>query len=762
MWVRRILIAALVLGVIGAAIAFSGVGKSALKYRYLKSGQKYAAQGLWREATIQYLNALSLDPRFVDAHYQLAKLAQRVGDNLTASQEFQSTIELSPDNMDAQLQVGKYLLEEGDLQGAEQKADLVLARKPNDPEVHLLLARFDDAVGYIEDSQDEIDKAIRLAPSNPAPYVVVANMRAAVNDADGAEAAFQQALKLDPKQFDVLLSLGSLYELQQHWPDAEKAFRDAAAAAPTDVSPWTSLAFLYLAQRQLEPAEHTAEEAASKFPNEPDAYRMLPDVHLSVGLLDKAAPEYAALFKKHPRDVAVMRRYGQTLLLQDNYAEAQRVNDTMMRIAAGDPNGQVQQAQLMIHNSRADDAKRVLLGVLRVQPGDPDAHYQLGFAMQALGDLAGAQREFQEAEQLAPESSNVQLALALLAARKGDIVMMSNATRQMLKVAPGSNATAMVRAMTAFAAGRLDEADAGFRSVMQNAPQRPIGYLRLGELRVVQKRYLEAMQLLEQALDRDPAQFEAMQVLAALYVGQNQRDKAMERVQKQLAKLPDDSNLHFLLGTLLMGKSDLQGAELEFERATAANKKNNEAWRLLGQCRGIRGQSDAAIAAYELWGKSSPDDARSYLGLGELYDQRGNWQKAQSYYYQSLRLDPDNGAAANNLAYSLLEHNGDVAQAFNYAVTARAQMPDSAITADTIGWAYYHKGVYKDAVAALEQAVTQNPNSATVHYHLGLAYQRMHDTTRAREHLQKVLQLDPQYSHAEDVYKALQELMSTA
>src|SRR5271166_2187451 len=43
------------------------------KQKYLESGNRYRDQGKFREAAIQYSNAIQLDPRFVEAHYQLAE-----------------------------------------------------------------------------------------------------------------------------------------------------------------------------------------------------------------------------------------------------------------------------------------------------------------------------------------------------------------------------------------------------------------------------------------------------------------------------------------------------------------------------------------------------------------------------------------------------------------------------------------------------------------------------------------------------------------
>src|SRR5579872_3311030 len=42
------------------------------KMKYANSGEEYAEQGKYREATIQFRNALQIDPKFAEGHYQLA------------------------------------------------------------------------------------------------------------------------------------------------------------------------------------------------------------------------------------------------------------------------------------------------------------------------------------------------------------------------------------------------------------------------------------------------------------------------------------------------------------------------------------------------------------------------------------------------------------------------------------------------------------------------------------------------------------------
>ena len=121
-------------------------------------------------------------------------------------------------------------------------------------------------------------------------------------------------------------------------------------------------------------------------------------------------------------------------------------------------------------------------------------------------------------------------------------------------------------------------------------------------------------------------------------------------------------------------------------------------------------------------------------------------------------MEPGYPLAANKLASSLLENGGNADVALSYAQMARSGMPDSPISADTLAWAYYHKGTYGLAVDLLEDAVKRMPQNATFHYHLGLTYQKTNNRTRAKEHLERALQINPKYPQAAEIRKALSEL----
>jgi tetratricopeptide (TPR) repeat protein len=105
----------------------------------------------------------------------------------------------------------------------------------------------------------------------------------------------------------------------------------------------------------------------------------------------------------------------------------------------------------------------------------------------------------------------------------------------------------------------------------------------------------------------------------------------------------------------------------------------------------------------------------------------------------------------------MLDHGGDLNTALSLAQTGRRGLPDVPASADTLGWAYYHQGVYNAAIDMLQQASKQDPKNPTYHYHLGMAYEKANNYAMAKKELGDTLQISPNYSQADEIRKLLSE-----
>ncbi|HKU24209.1 MAG TPA: tetratricopeptide repeat protein, partial [Candidatus Sulfotelmatobacter sp.] len=335
--------------------------------------------------------------------------------------------------------------------------------------------------------------------------------------------------------------------------------------------------------------------------------------------------------------------------------------------------------------------------------------------------------------------------------------------QQIITTQPYSGDGYLLKGMAEIGMRRFADAQHDAEESLKRASNSPAPYVQLGQIQLVQKHYKEASQYYQQALDRDQASADGLRGLMMTYVEQKQYDQAIAAANAEIAKSPNNSSFYDLLGTALFeGKKDYAGSEAALRKAIDLDKNNTDAVEKLGKVQILEGKADQALALYQQAIKDNPHEGRFYLLMGQLFEAQQNWDQAKSMYQQALAVSPEDPRAANNLAYVILEHGGNVDVAMNMAQTARRGMPDSSNAADTLGWAYYQKGIYHSAIDQFQEALRLNeksggPDSATVHYHLGLAYEKVNQNALARQQLEKALKLKPEHA---DARKALSELRS--
>jgi tetratricopeptide (TPR) repeat protein len=213
-----------------------------------------------------------------------------------------------------------------------------------------------------------------------------------------------------------------------------------------------------------------------------------------------------------------------------------------------------------------------------------------------------------------------------------------------------------------------------------------------------------------------------------------------------------------MLGALLEERKDLAGAEQEYKQASALDKKNSEALVKLGAVQSERGATDQALQTYLDGSKANHKEIAFYLLAGGIYQSKQDWDNAKQQYRKVLEIQPENPVASNNLAYVMLQQGGNLDVAFAMAQTARRQLPDNPNSADTLGWAFYQKHVYTSAINLLKEAVKKEPDNALFNYHLGLAYAKSGQAALAKQQLERVVKINPNFRDVDELRRAVAEV----
>src|SRR6266404_5007678 len=730
------------------------------KQKFLESGNRYRDKGKLREAAIQDSNAVQVDPRFAEAHYQLGETYLKLKDYNRAYQELSRTVDLTPDNYPAQVELANLLIAARDLKQAQPHLDILREKQPDSPDTHLAWANLYAAQGNLGSALQEMQKAIAADPNRPDSYLSLALLQLRAQLPDQAEINFKKAAQIGPKVMNAQLALGGFYQSRNRMPEAEQQFKHAIDVDHKDPAPRAAYVRLLMAEGKKQDVEAFLRRTKSDIPDNSEGYRMLGDFYFADGELDNATAEYSLLYKEHPKDVQVKKNYVQLLILKNRLDEATKLNNDVLKANPKDADALDYRGQILLQQNDPAAAVDALQQAVKNDSNNAVAHYHLGRAFDLQRNEAQAESEWREAVGLRPDLTDAQRSLAGLELRHGDYDGVTQTAQRIIDAAPNAPDGYLLRALAAMNRKRFSDAEQDMRKAVEVAPANPAPYVQMGNLHQLQKQYAEASKFYQQALEKDAASTDALQGMMNTYIAQKQLDQAIAAARTQIAKSPNSSGFYDLLGTALFQKKDFSGADAAFHKAVDLDKNNADALLKLAQAQAAEGLTSQALATYQQSIKDHPREISFYILAGMMYESQNNFDQARTMYQQALNIQPDNPLASNNLAYLMLQQGGNVDVALAMAQTARRGMPDSPQAADTLGWAYFQKGVYRSAIDMFQESLRLNDKAGaaddpSVHYHLGLAYQKANQPVLARQQLERVLKISPNNSEAR---KALSEL----
>ena len=76
---------------------------------------------------------------------------------------------------------------------------------------------------------------------------------------------------------------------------------------------------------------------------------------------------------------------------------------------------------------------------------------------------------------------------------------------------------------------------------------------------------------------------------------------------------------------------------------------------------------------------------------------------------------------------------------------------------DTLGYIYYLKGNYPNAVTEFQDSLSRDPENPVINFRMGLAQYKNNDKAKAKDYFEKALELDPNFKEADEARRLLEE-----
>jgi putative PEP-CTERM system TPR-repeat lipoprotein len=688
--------------------------------RFEARADGYAANRQWKEAVVEYGNAIKAQPR-ADLYDKRARAYAEIGDVRGAFTAYVRATELAPGNVHAHLGAGRLLQAAGDFEAAESHATSALEADPQNADAYILRAQARAARGELPAAIEAINKAIALDPQSSAARIALGAIEFRAGARDKAQSALDKAIALAPDSVEARLARAEFRRAVDDLPGAEHDLRDGLARHPDDKTLHAALARLAILTDRLDEAEPHVRALADD-----DAGRLqLADFYLQRRRFADAAAILDPLAKSSVAATATTAqlRLAGASVAQGRTAEAYQRLDRLIAEHPHRIEARIAKARLLLQDGNARAAAAEARNALQRDSNSPDAHYVAALAAVKNGEATDAEREFEAVTKIDRGATDAYVQLARLRLARNDASGALAAARDAAAAAPNSPAAALLVARGLRARGDLAEARDFVVDRLRKTPDDAALSTELGWIELGGHRLHEAARAFDAALAREPAAAEALDGLTAVDLSAGHADAARARINARLAQAPADEHLRLLSARVDLASNRADEAKRTLETLVTSAPNELEAYPLLAGIYVQRGMTADAIHAYETLAAKSPRPAAALTMVGLLQQTRGDEEKARGSYERALVANPESGTAANNLAWMYAE-NGRLDEAFRLATTADRLLARRPEPKDTLGWVLYKQQQYWQAAKAFEQAAAAAPDRAVYHYHLGLAHFR--------------------------------------
>ena len=710
-------------------------------------GVSYVRNNQHDLAEARFRDVLKLDPDFVEAHTELARLlVRRVSpatrsnaENLAflngAIQHMQQAVQKSPHDARllyhlAELHIDTARFREKNAEGAFEEATKVLeeARKkaPNETRPYMALGhartrharflagetRFAELTGnkaavckqLLDRAIQDFKRALAVNPRFLGALDRIAAIHSSRGDLDEAVATFERHLKKleGPREKATCYrSMAQYLLLGNRLTEAEAKLGAAIKMEPKEFASYLLLANILIQRDQLD-------EAAKNLRKAIEINKNFLNAHVEIGVLEKnrrrniteAAKHFRNALQIAPARAVVVSRAGRPL--------GRMAADLYTRAA-------VELADIHTAKREFDEAIVVLRRLSEILPWSPLPDHHIGEVYRRKPDYERAKEHFGKALRLDKNFWQARVSLALL-----------EASRVRFAPTPKEQAKVLERA--------IDQLDQALERVPNNAALLDrVAALRmqLADCSTPKSRAAleKALATAARAVDLKPDEAAYRRRLAGIHhdLGNNkgalkELNTLIKNATEQVSKAPKDIGALYRLADLYATLNNWQPEKATLQKAV-----------------------DGFARTTEL----QPEFLRGYLRAAAVLERAKDHSQAVEWYKKLLKaaqgdrslstlpLDRSRMAlhATAELAWIYCEYLNQLDEADKYAKLALRINPNLSSLLDTVGWIHYKKKEYGVAIPFLRRAFRGAPRNATVGYHLGAALVKHDNPGRARKPL---------------------------
>src|SRR5712664_3949823 len=304
--------------------------------------------------------------------------------------------------------------------------------------------------------------------------------------------------------------------------------------------------------------------------------------------------------------------------------------------------------------------------------------------------------------------------------------------------------TALTDARRLSQEGKFDEALAKVEALALKEPELKGLAHELGVTYYKKSDYLKAVASFKKALEENPGDNEAIQLMGLSYYLAGRPAEAIAPLEKVQAWYPSANvDASYILGICYIQTKDYASARKAFAKMFGVGADSAASYLFTARML-LRQDYDPVAEEYaKKAAELDPKLPRVHLLLGELYLYKSRIPEAVEQFQKELELNPGEAAVYYKLAdaYSRLQKYEEAEKLLQRSIWLDATSTGPYIL---MGKVLEKKGEIALAVRALQRAIAMDANNPIPHHLLGQAYRKLGRTEEAESELKLAEQLQVQ------------------
>ena len=781
---------------------------------HVQRAKQFQSEGDFRASLIELKNALQQNPKNAEARLLLADLYVLLGNGAAADKELQRARGLGVSGAYIeQLNIRAKLLQK---KFDEVLVALVDGELDSQPEFQALRGEALLGLGKIDEAEEVFRSILKQNPDEVGALLGLTRIALASKDSEAAAGTLQTLLKLEPENAEVWLLNGNVARLDKDDAEALAAYQRTIELLPltittrTGIKARTNLIRILLIQGKFAEAKEYVDYLLKAQPKHPIsnylaallAYEkgdyagsrdyllqvnkvspeylpglfLLGSVNFNLGNLEQAEVQLVRVVAERP---SLMPARMMLAGIRLRHAESSEVLDILEPVLVQRPHDArllAMAGQAALREGDLETGRHYIKKAVAEQPSDSSLRTQLAMLYLAEGNDAQAIEELERAVKSgkAPGREQSMLALAYLKQKNFDKALQ--VARDLVKVNPDSAYPQNLLGIILGAKGDIRQAKDAFAKALQLDPKFSSAALNLARLDVQEGRLDRARERLDAVLLHNENDVSAMLALAQLADAENDREQALEWLEKVRAADPTAMGPRLVLIRYYSRVGKLDRAREIAREAETIDSRNPQTLLALGR---IELGSKEFSAAVKTFGKAvelSPD-AQAYYFLGMAQFRTNDADAAEASLKQALKLQPGHLQAASLLVLldvkagriedalrvtsGIKQHFPKSPAGFVLEGDIRTRQKQSTKAASAYAKARELGGgtrvLLKEvaalnrsqgstaAIALLEKWMKINKDDVTAHYALAAAYSSDDKMDDAAMEYRRLLQENPEY-----------------